>query len=85
MAQLPRLPDTADEVRSIAVALNADPTRDVFIGARASEDVVKGTDLSTRRVLAFATHGLVPGDLNGLTQPALALLLDYDWALNRAP
>jgi len=30
-------------------------------------------DLSDRRVLAFATHGLVPGDLNGLTQPALAL------------
>ena len=25
------------------------------------------------QVLAFATHGLVPGDLNGLTQPALAL------------
>ena len=28
---------------------------------------------SDRRVIAFATHGLVPGDLNGLTQPALAL------------
>ena len=25
------------------------------------------------RVGAFATHGLVPGELNGLTQPALAL------------
>ena len=30
-------------------------------------------DLSGYKVLAFATHGLVPGDLNGLTQPALAL------------
>ena len=29
--------------------------------------------LSDYRVIAFATHGLVPGDLNGLTQPALAL------------
>jgi len=30
-------------------------------------------DLSNRKVVMFATHGLVPGDLNGLTQPALAL------------
>ena len=30
-------------------------------------------DLSRYRILAFATHGLVPGELNGLAQPALAL------------
>jgi CHAT domain-containing protein len=30
-------------------------------------------DLSRRRVVMFATHGLVPGDLDGLSQPALAL------------
>src|SRR4029077_18047026 len=30
-------------------------------------------DLSKVKVLAFATHGLVPGELDGLTQPALAL------------
>jgi len=30
-------------------------------------------DLSNRRVLVFATHALVPGDLDGLDQPALAL------------
>ena len=34
---------------------------------------MKSTDLSSFRILAFATHGLVPGDLNGLTEPALAL------------
>ena len=73
LASLPRLPDTADEVRAIAVALKADLTRDVFIGARASEGAVKTLELSGYRVLAFATHGLVPGDLDGLTQPALAL------------
>ena len=42
-------------------------------GARANEGVVKTRDLSGYKVLAFATHGLAPGDLNGLTQPALAL------------
>ena len=31
------------------------------------------TDLSNRKVIMFATHGLVPGELDGLTQPALAL------------
>lgn len=73
LAQLPRLPETAAELRSIAVALKADPEQDVFLGKRASVHVVQTLDLANRRVLAFATHGLVPGDLNGLTQPALAL------------
>lgn len=73
LAQLPRLPDTAEEVRSIALALKADPSKDVFIGEAANEKTVKSMDLSKRKVVMFATHGLVPGDLNGLTQPALAM------------
>jgi CHAT domain-containing protein len=67
------LPDTVDEMRLIAVALKADKDRDLFIGRAASEDRVKSLDLSTVKVLAFATHGLLPGELDGLTQPALAL------------
>ena len=73
LARLPRLPDTATEVKSMALAMNADLTRDVFTGAEASEERVKSMNLSGYRVLAFATHGLIPGDLDGLTQPALAL------------
>ena len=73
LADLPRLPDTADEVREIARALRADPNKDVFVGAAANEQTVKTMNLSDRRVIAFATHGLVPGDLDGLTEPALAL------------
>lgn len=73
LAMLPRLPDTADEVTSIAKALKANFKRDVYLGKRATEDSVKGAKLSDYKVLAFATHGLVPGDLNGLVQPALAL------------
>ena len=73
LARLPRLPDTADEVESIAVALNADLTESVFLGRDVSEDRIKSMNLSGYKVLAFATHGLVPGDLNGLVQPALAL------------
>jgi CHAT domain-containing protein len=73
LAQLPRLPETAEEIRSLARALHADPTTDVFLGVQANERTVRSLNLARYRVLAFATHGLVPGDLDGLTQPALAL------------
>jgi CHAT domain-containing protein/tetratricopeptide (TPR) repeat protein len=73
LRRLPPLPDTAEEIQSIAAAAHADLGRDVFLGARANEDIVKTADLGRYRVIAFATHGLVPGDLPGLTQPALAL------------
>jgi CHAT domain-containing protein len=73
LAMLPRLPDTADEVRGVARALRADPASDVFLGAAANERQIKTIDLADRKVVMFATHGLVPGDLDGLLQPALAL------------
>ena len=70
---LPRLPETAEEIRNIAITLRADLSRDVFIGRAATEGAVKATELSAYRVVAFATHGLIPRDLDGLSQPALAL------------
>ncbi|MFO0987826.1 MAG: CHAT domain-containing tetratricopeptide repeat protein [Alphaproteobacteria bacterium] len=73
LGQLPRLPDTAEELRSVAEALAVDPAKTLFLGKAANESRVKSGDLSRFRIVAFATHGLVPGDLNGLTQPALAL------------
>ncbi|WP_419905090.1 CHAT domain-containing protein [Kiloniella sp.] len=73
LADLPRLPDTLQEVESIALALKADISRDLFTGINATEANAKTQDLSNRRFLVFATHGLVPGDLDGLNQPALAL------------
>jgi CHAT domain-containing protein len=73
LAQLARLPETADEIRDIAQALKADPKTDIFLGVQANENNVKSMNLADRKVIAFATHGLIPGDLNGLEQPALAL------------
>ncbi|MBI1777750.1 MAG: CHAT domain-containing protein [Proteobacteria bacterium] len=73
MAQLPRLPDTAEEVQGVAQALKADAAHEVFLGAAASRQTVTGLKLASWRIVMFATHGLVPGDLTGLTQPALAL------------
>tara|TARA_B100000315_G_scaffold144613_1_gene133531 strand:- start:2360 stop:5695 length:3336 start_codon:yes stop_codon:yes gene_type:complete len=73
LSALPPLPDTREEVSQIAEALGADPNRDVFFGKAASEAQVKAMDLAAYKVVAFATHGLMPGDLDGLVQPALAL------------
>jgi CHAT domain-containing protein len=70
---LPALPDTREEILSIAQALKADASKDVFLGTRANKQNVKGQNLATRRIVAFATHGLIPGDLPGLEEPALAL------------
>ena len=73
LAQLPRLPDTREEILEIAKVMNADATQDVFLGERASVKTVKSMPLNNRKVIHFATHGLIPGELDGLTQPALAL------------
>jgi len=73
LSHLIRLPDTAEEIKSMAQAMGADPIHDIYLMRYASEGQVKKMDLSDRRVIAFASHGLVPGDLDGLYQPALAL------------
>lgn len=72
LALLPRLPDTGQEITEIGRVLNAEPA-DIFLQAKATEKAALGGELANRRVVMFATHGLVPGELDGLTQPALAL------------
>ena len=70
---LPQLPETRDEILAIANVLHADIARDVFLEAGASEAAVRRAGLIDRRVIAFSTHGLVPGELSGLDSPSLAL------------
>jgi CHAT domain-containing protein len=73
LAMLPRLPDTRLELTAMAKALDVDPAKALYLGKAANEQTVETMDLSRFRIVAFATHGLVPGDLDGLSQPALAL------------
>jgi len=76
-ASIPTLPDTREELQSIAKALKADAGRDLLLGTQATRESVLAASrsgmLGNKRVLAFATHGLMAGDLPRLTQPALAL------------
>src|SRR5262249_53744432 len=69
LSQLAPLPDTAEEIRDIAGLLKADMGSEVFLGIDANERNVRTADLASHAVVAFATHGLVPGDLDGLNQP----------------
>ena len=70
--ELSRLPDTADEISALAAAQGVDNTV-VYLQSRATEARVRSLDLSDYRILAFATHGLVAGDLKGVAEPALVL------------
>ncbi len=68
------LPQTANEVRLLAKALKTRRAKkSIFLGARATETNVKQIDLSQKRVVVFATHGLMSGEMNGLAEPALVL------------
>jgi len=76
-SQIPALPETRAEVQAIAQLLKADPQKDTHFGPDASRESVlqssQSGQLAQRRVIIFATHGLIPGDLPNLRQPALAL------------
>jgi CHAT domain-containing protein len=68
------LPETAQELNAVAKRLNA-PDSDVHLGTEATEAAVKRADLTPFRVVYFATHGLVGGEVKGLAEPALVLTL----------
>lgn len=70
--QLPPLPETADELRAVARATGAGD-RDLYLAERASEPLLREAALDHYRVIEFATHGLMSGDLQGLAEPALVL------------
>jgi CHAT domain-containing protein len=73
-AGLAPLPESAAELRAVARRLGAAES-DLKLGPAASETTVKGTDLSVYRVVYFATHGLVGGEIASLAEPALALTI----------
>jgi tetratricopeptide (TPR) repeat protein len=72
LAKLPRLPETADELKEVGERVGA-TVADIYLGADATESAVKRLPLAEYRVVYFATHGLIPGEIEGLDEPALAL------------
>lgn len=76
LAALAPLPETVDEACAVALALGAGPEA-VVAGAAATEaEIRRRSDegsLSRARVLHFATHALVTGEIDGLSEPAILM------------
>lgn len=72
VSALTPLPDTAVELKAIARVLGAKP-EDLLLRDRAREPIVRTRPLQSYRIVHFATHGLVSGELSGLAEPALVL------------
>jgi len=70
------LPETADELCRVAADLKAETT-EMRLGTRATETEVKrlsaSGELSAYRVLHFATHGAMAGELDKDREPGLLL------------
>lgn len=70
------LPETADELCAVARDLGAD-AGEMRLGARATETEIKALSeagaLARYRIVHFATHGTLAGQLSGTTEPGLIL------------
>lgn len=73
------LPDTREEILALARTLGA-PAAATYLGQAASRANVLASAVRDKAIVAFATHGLQPGELPGLDQPALAMALGGDAA-----
>jgi CHAT domain-containing protein/TolA-binding protein len=72
VSKLTPLPETAGELREIAQILG-DSQSDLLLGEEANEPALRRVALDQYRVIEFATHGLMSGELKGLAEPALVL------------
>lgn len=72
LSELSPLPETEDEIRQLATILGAG-AETVLLGARASEPELAKLRLSDYRVIAFATHGILAGEISGTSEPGLVL------------
>jgi len=70
------LHDTADELCAVAKDLKLAP-QDILLGAKATETTIKRLSaegkLADYRVLHFATHGTLAGEIEGTSEPGLIL------------
>jgi CHAT domain-containing protein/tetratricopeptide (TPR) repeat protein len=71
------LPETADEICDVAHDLGVDPATQVYLGAAATETRIKqlseaGT-LAKNKIVHFATHGAVAGEISSAKEPGLLL------------
>jgi CHAT domain-containing protein len=71
------LPETADELCDVADQLGVDASTHVYLGAAATETKIKQLSdvgvLARHKIVHFATHGAVAGEISSATEPGLLL------------
>lgn len=72
LRQQPSLPETEDELRTIARLLRAGPD-DIIVQTKATEANVKQLPLADYAIVSFATHGALAGEARGSSEPGLIL------------
>jgi CHAT domain-containing protein len=69
---LPRLPEASGELHSEAKALRASAS-ELLLGASATERAFRSKPLESYKIISFATHALVAGEMDAFTEPGLVL------------
>ncbi|KAB2848978.1 MAG: CHAT domain-containing protein [Hyphomicrobiaceae bacterium] len=73
-SSLAPLPETKDEILAVARKVGAEE-KDILLGPAATKASIKSLPLGDYRIVYFATHGLIAGEIEGLGEPALALTM----------
>ena len=67
----PELPETEDELRKISTKF--DSNSKLYLREEFNEKQIKSIDFRKFKVVSFATHALVVGEIEGLAEPAIVL------------
>lgn len=70
--KLPPLPETADELSALARTFGTGEN-DILLGPQATETDLRKRRLADYKVVAFATHGILAGEIGGNAEPGLVL------------
>ena len=70
---MPSLPETSQELSNVAKLMSGKNQPTLFLGADATETQVRNQALVDYRVIYFATHGLLPGELRCQSEPAIVM------------
>jgi CHAT domain-containing protein len=75
LAELPKLAESVDEMRGLAGVVG-ESNATLWLGPDASERNFVGDALRGYSLIALATHGFLPGEVQDVPEPALMLVLD---------
>jgi CHAT domain-containing protein len=77
------LPDTLDEVSSVIASLGI-ANAELLADMDASEQAVRGKNLSEYNIIYVATHAVMPGELSCQLEPGIALARPDNTAISRS-